>query len=112
MQNYLNKKFILDFLIVLVIFFLDRSSKIYVISQNEINLSPDLFSSKYLNISLIWNEGIAFGLLSFNAGHFYNFLSFLIAIVITVIFFYDFEESGYEKVLTFDDLWWSFRKFI
>jgi len=97
MQNYLSKKFILDFLIVSIIFFLDRFSKIYVISQNEINLSPDLFSSKYLNISLIWNEGIAFGLLSFNDGHFYNFLSFLIAIVITVIFFMIFRSQGMKK---------------
>ena len=97
MQNYLSKKFILDFLIVSIIFFLDRFSKIYVISQNEINLSPDLFSSKYLNISLIWNEGIAFGLLSFNDGHFYNFLSFLIAIVITVIFFMILRNQGMKK---------------
>ena len=97
MQNYLSKKFILDFLVVLIIFFLDRFSKIYVISQNEINLSPDLFSSKYLNISLIWNEGIAFGLLSFNDGHFYNFLSFLIAIVITVIFFMILRNQGMKK---------------
>ena len=97
MQNYLSKKFILDFLIVSIIFFLDRFTKIYVISQNEINLSPDLFSSKYLNISLIWNEGIAFGLLSFNDGHFYNFLSFLIAIVITVIFFMILRSQGMKK---------------
>ena len=97
MQNYLSKKFILDFLIVSIIFFLDRFSKIYVISKNEINLSPDLFSSKYLNISLIWNEGIAFGLLSFNDGHFYNFLSFLIAIVITVIFFMILRNQGMKK---------------
>jgi signal peptidase II len=97
MQNYLSKKFILDFLIVSIIFFLDRFSKIYVISQNEINLSPDLFSSKYLNISLIWNEGIAFGLLSFNDGHFYNFLSFLIAIVITIIFFMILRSQGMKK---------------
>ena len=97
MLNYLNKKFILDFLIILMIFFLDRFSKIYVILQNEKNLSPDLYLSKYLNISLIWNEGIAFGLLSSNDSNFYNFLSFLIAIIIIVIFFMILKSDGIKK---------------
>ena len=97
MLNYLNKNSILNFIIVLTIFFLDRFSKIYVILQNEKNLSPDLFLSEYLNISLIWNEGIAFGLLSFNDGHFYNFLSLLIAIIIIIIFFIILRSDGMKK---------------
>ena len=66
MSNYLNKNFVINFLIILSIFALDRFSKIYVIFQNEKSLSAELFESKYLNINLIWNDGIAFGLLSFN----------------------------------------------
>ena len=97
MLNYLNKRFILDFLIILMIFFLDRFSKIYVILQNEKNLSPDLYLSKYLNISLIWNEGIAFGLLSSNDGNFYNFLSLLIAIIVIIIFFMILKSDGIKK---------------
>ena len=30
------------------------------------NLGLDIFNSAYLNIILIWNKGIAFGLFSFN----------------------------------------------
>ena len=75
MVKYLNKNFIINFLLIILIFLLDRISKIYVISQSEKNLFSDLFNSKYLNISLIWNEGIAFGLFSFDESHFYNSLN-------------------------------------
>ena len=63
------------------------SKKIYVINLDKVNYSSELYQSKYLNIILVWNEGIAFGLLSFNQNNLYNLLSFLIAIIIFVIFF-------------------------
>ena len=97
MEKYFNKNFVINFLIILIIFGLDRFSKIYVISENEKNLSSELFVSKYLNIGLIWNEGIAFGLLSFNQGYFYNFLTILIAIVIIIIFFMLLKSDGFRK---------------
>jgi signal peptidase II len=85
MSNFLNKNFIINFLIILSIFTLDRFSKIYVIFQNEKSLSAELFESKYLNIFLIWNEGVAFGLLSFNESFGYNLVTIIIAIVIIVL---------------------------
>ena len=66
MSKYLNKSFFVNLFIILSIFGLDRFTKIYVISENEKNLSSELFVSKYLNINLIYNDGIAFGLLSFD----------------------------------------------
>lgn len=97
MSDYLNKNFYINFFTIIIIFSLDRISKIYVISQNEKNFTPDLFTSKYLNISLIWNEGIAFGLLSFNESHFYNFLTILIGIIIIIIFFMILRNKGLKK---------------
>tara|TARA_Y100000385_G_C12883604_1_gene546862 strand:- start:10 stop:513 length:504 start_codon:yes stop_codon:yes gene_type:complete len=97
MSDYLNKNFYINFFTIIIIFSLDRISKFYVISQNEKNFTPDLFTSKYLNISLIWNEGIAFGLLSFNESHFYNFLTILITIIIIVIFFMILRNKGLKK---------------
>ena len=97
MVNYLNKNFFINFFLIIFIFFLDRISKFYVISQNEKNLSTDLFTSKFLNISLIWNEGIAFGLLSFDESYFYNFLTILIIIIIIVIFFMILKSEGLKK---------------
>ena len=64
MLNYLNKNFLINLLTIIIIFSLDRISKFYVILQSEKNSSYDLFHSKFLNISLIWNEGVAFGLSS------------------------------------------------
>ena len=97
MSDYLNKNFYINFFTIIIIFSLDRISKFYVISQNEKNFTPDLFTSKYLNISLIWNEGIAFGLLSFSESHFYNFLTILIAIIIIIIFLMILRNKGLKK---------------
>ncbi len=87
MLNILNKKFFLNLFIIFLIFISDRLSKIYVIYLSEKNFDNNLYTSKFLNINLIWNEGIAFGLFSFDKSLFYNFLSFLIGIVIIIIIF-------------------------
>ncbi len=79
--------FFVNLLIVLSIFLFDRLSKVYVIYLNDKLLGTEIFSSKFLNINLIWNEGIAFGLLSFNEKIFYNLLTFVILIIILIIFF-------------------------
>ena len=97
MFKYLNKSFIVNLFIILSIFGLDRSTKVYVISQNEKNLSSELFVSKFLNINLIYNEGIAFGLLSFDQSYMYNILTILIAAVILIIFFMTLKSGGIKK---------------
>ena len=76
-----RKKFIHSSLIITIIFFLDRLSKKYIISLAQINNSVDIFVTKYLNIYLIWNEGIAFGLLSFDQNSMYITITLLIAII-------------------------------
>jgi len=85
--SFLTKNFYINIIVVTLIFILDRFSKIYVINLSKVNFSSELYRSKYLNISLVWNEGIAFGLLSFNQSYIYNLLSLLIAIIIIFIFF-------------------------
>ena len=85
--SFLTKNFYISTILVALIFIVDRFSKIYVIHLNKFNYSSELYQSKYLNISLIWNEGIAFGLLSFNQSNLYNLLSLLIATIIIFIFF-------------------------
>ena len=97
MSDYLNKKSIIDLFTVIIIFSLDRISKFYVISQSEKNLSYDLFESKFLNINLVWNDGIAFGLLSFDKDHLYNLLTILIIVLIIIIFFMILKSRGFKK---------------
>ena len=97
MSDYLNKNSIINLFTVIIIFSLDRISKFYVISQSEKNLSYDLFESKFLNINLVWNEGIAFGLLSFDKNHLYNLLTILIIVLIIIIFFMILKSKGLKK---------------
>ena len=81
------KNFYINSIIIFIIFLLDRISKIYVVNLASKNYSSELFSSKFLNINLIWNEGIAFGLLSFNHSNLYNILTSIIALIIVIVFF-------------------------
>ena len=85
--NKIFKNYYLETVIILVIFFLDRISKLYVIHQDKLNFNSEIYSSKFLNIHLIWNEGIAFGFFSFNEDYLFNFLTFLILMVIIFIIF-------------------------
>ena len=89
--------FFVNSLIVLLIFLFDRLSKIYVIYLNDKLLGSEIFSSKFLNISLIWNTGIAFGLLSFNEKIIYDLLTIIILIIILIIFFMVLKSYGLKK---------------
>ena len=93
----LKKFFLSDILIVLIIFLLDRISKLYVIHLDGILLNSEIINSKFINIQLIWNEGVAFGLLAFNEKSFYNFITgFIVIIILTLIYFIR-KTRGIEK---------------
>ena len=81
----LTKNFYINLFIIFSIFIIDRITKIYVVSVNGKNSSTELYVSKFLNINLIWNEGIAFGLFSFSQDNLYNLLTLIISIIIIVI---------------------------
>ena len=86
-----------DIIIVSLIFLLDRISKTYVIHLDEILLNSEIINSKFINIQLIWNEGVAFGLLAFNEKSFYNFITgFIVIIILTLIYFIR-KTRGIEK---------------
>ena len=95
--KFLSKNFYISFSIVALIYFLDRLSKIYVIQLDKNNLGSDIFNSTYLNIVLIWNKGIAFGLLSFNESYFYNIISLIIAIIIIVLVVMSLKSQGFKR---------------
>ena len=93
----LNKNFLNNLIFVLAIFLFDRFSKIYVIYLDKKFFGSEIFSSKFLNITLIWNEGIAFGLFSFNEKLFYNILTLIILVIILIILFMIFKSVGFKK---------------
>ena len=95
--KFLGKNFYISFSIVALIYFLDRLSKIYVIQLDKNNLGPDIFNSTYLNIVLIWNKGIAFGLLSFTESHFYNILSLIISLIVVILVLMSLKSQGFKR---------------
>ncbi|MDB3943527.1 signal peptidase II [Candidatus Pelagibacter sp.] len=95
--KFLSKNFYISFSIVALIYFLDRLSKIYIIQLDKNNLGSDIFNSAYLNIVLIWNKGIAFGLLSFNESYLYNIISLIIAIIIIVLVIMSLKSQGLKR---------------
>ena len=95
--KFLSKNFYISFLIVASIYFLDRLTKIYVIQLDKNNLGSDIFNSAYLNIILIWNKGIAFGLFSFNESHLYNILSLIISIIVIILIIMALKSQGFKR---------------
>ena len=92
-----GKNFIINLFFILLIFLLDRISKIYVIYLDKKFLGSKIFSSKYLNINLIWNDGIAFGLFSFEKSNLYNFLTLIIIAIIFLLIFMTAKAEGIKK---------------
>jgi|TARA_B100002052_G_C15649364_1_gene492092 signal peptidase II len=93
----LRKNFLINSFLVLLIFLFDRLSKIYVIYLDKKFLGSEIYSSKYLNINLIWNDGIAFGLFSFEKSSLYNFLTLIIIAIIFLIIFMTAKAEGIKK---------------
>ena len=95
--KFLSKNIYISFSIVFLIYFLDRLSKIYVIELDKNHLGSDILNSAYLNIVLIWNKGIAFGLLSFSESYLYNIISLIIAIIIIVLVIMSLKSQGFKR---------------
>ena len=92
-----KKKIIINSFLVLIIFLIDRISKIYVIYLDKKLFGSEIFSSQYLNINLIWNDGIAFGLFSLEKSNMYNFLTFIIIGIIFIIIVMIVKAEGLKK---------------
>ena len=96
-KDYFSKNFYLNLSIAVTIFFLDRLTKKIVINLDKENFGQQIFSSEYLNINLVWNQGIAFGLFSFNENYVYDFFTIFIGIIILVIFIMFLKSDGFKK---------------
>ena len=80
------KKFSISLLILVTVFIIDRLTKLYILNLAEVKNSVDIYVTSYLNLYLMWNKGIAFGLLSMNESIVYNFITIIIGIIILIIF--------------------------
>ena len=87
-----------NFFLVLIIFLTDRLSKYLIIESNKVNGDTEHIISPYLSFNLIWNEGIAFGLLSFSDKTSYNILTVIIILITAIIFWMIIKTKKLEKL--------------
>ena len=94
----MKKKFFWNFFFILTIFLLDRVSKISIINLLENSDNGHIQVTNFLSFNLIWNEGIAFGLFSFDEKLYYNFLTIIIILVTAIILWMILKTRGLEKI--------------
>ena len=68
-------------IIILTIFFLDRTTKIYLLNLQTSGTDIDFYIYPFLNFYLVWNTGIGFGLASMETNIYYHILTLIIIIV-------------------------------
>ncbi len=91
------KTLFLNFIILIIIFSIDRISKFYILKLAQVESSVDIYVTSYLNLFLIWNKGIAFGLLSMNESIVYNFITLIISLIIVVILFMMWKNNNIQR---------------
>jgi signal peptidase II len=75
-------------IIILVLFFIDRITKMYLIHLQGTGIEVDFYVFPFLNFFLIWNTGIGFGLMSMEANLYYHIITALIVLVNLVLVYY------------------------
>lgn len=68
-------------IIIFFIFALDRVVKIYLINLQSSGVDIDYYLTSFLNIYLVWNTGIGFGLFSLESNIFYHILTLIIGLI-------------------------------
>ncbi len=81
MNKLFLKKATIYFGIILFIFLADRISKLYILSILEDLGNVNININSYINLILVWNSGIGFGLLSFDQLEMYNLMTILIIFI-------------------------------
>jgi len=92
------KKNLKYLIIIFVIFITDRLSKLAVIKLSKEYQSYNLNISSFLNIELMWNNGVAFGLLSLESSVYYNLLTLVIIMISLIILWLAIRSKKIEKL--------------
>ena len=95
-NNILKKENCYLLAIILLIFGLDRYSKIEIINNFS---DTSVYLNDFLNFDLIWNTGIGFGLLKSDTALFYNLISILIGLVVIILFFLALRSKSFDKII-------------
>ena len=90
-------KSLVNSLVVLILFCIDRFSKIYVIELAEKTNVSEIYLTSFLNSYLVWNTGIAFGLFSFSNEFTYNLFTFIIVLINLIIIYLVVSTKDFRK---------------
>ena len=93
MGNEKLNKLLIGSIFLIFCFALDRFSKIYILNILDNQGQVDFYINQYLNIYLVWNTGIGFGLFSSQNNIFYNLFTSIIVIINFVILYFAFIET-------------------
>ena len=97
-MNKINlKNFYLNLVIILTVFIFDRATKLYILKLAEVETLVDIYITPYLNLFLIWNKGIAFGLFSIDGSIIYNSITILISLIIITILFMMLKNNNIQR---------------
>ena len=91
----MSKKKIYLFIFVLVLFTIDRISKILILKSFLNNSSSEIYINSFLNFSLVWNSGIGFGILQLEANIFYLLISIIITAINLILIYWMLSSSNY-----------------
>tara|TARA_B100001121_G_C18575774_1_gene567197 strand:+ start:288 stop:761 length:474 start_codon:yes stop_codon:yes gene_type:complete len=92
------RKNIWNIVFIFTIFLIDRLSKFFIINSAEKFGDLDIFVTSFLSFNLIWNDGVAFGLFSFEKEIYYNFLTILILLITLIILWMINKTEKFEKL--------------
>ena len=90
-----NKKKIYLFIFVLVLFAIDRISKILILKNFINNSLSEIYFNSFLNFSLVWNSGIGFGILQIEPNIFYSIISIIITAINLILIYWMLTSSNY-----------------
>jgi signal peptidase II len=91
----MNKKKIYLFIFVLVLFTIDRISKIIILKNFLNNSLSEIYLNSFLNFSLVWNSGIGFGILQIEPNIFYSIISIIITAINLILIYWMLTSSNY-----------------
>ena len=91
----LNKKKIYLFIFILILFSVDRISKILILKNFSNNSLSEIYFNSFLNFSLVWNSGIGFGILQIEPNIFYSTISIIITIINLILIYWMLTSPNY-----------------
>ena len=93
MINDKSRKIFIYIALVLLVFALDRASKTIILNILENVGKVDVYVNSFLSLYLVWNQGIGFGLFSFDQSYIYNGITLFILLINLVIIYLIYKEN-------------------